>query len=198
MALLSDNQGGVWLGTWLGGVAYLKKEGSWLVFNTDNSNLPDIHINALISDEQGGVWVGTEWQGIAHLTFGQKNTLCTDLNEAQCQNVPGEPILNQAVSHDGDMFKVTLPPLPAGQVQYVGVALPDSSIFVLGYLNAFAPFDNATLPVWQGSETAMEVPLSGGIPRGDYVVYLLRMPVGVEPLANPEQWALGVSTFKVE
>jgi ligand-binding sensor domain-containing protein len=108
------------------------------------------------------------------------------------------PILAKTVYHDGDMFRVSLPPLPAGHVQYVGVGLPDGTIFVLGELNGFVPFDGATLPVWQGGEVAIEVLVSTGIPRGDYVVYLLRVPVGLEPMANQEQWMLGISGFRVE
>jgi ligand-binding sensor domain-containing protein len=66
-ALLSDNQGGVWVGIDFEGLAHLKKEGSWQVFNTDNSDLPDDRIEALLSDEQGGVWIGTRNGGLVHL-----------------------------------------------------------------------------------------------------------------------------------
>jgi len=112
---------------------------------------------------------------------------------------PAVAAIAQTAYHDGDMFKVKLPPLPNGQVQYVGVALPDGTIFVLADLNGFTPFDGANLPVWQGSEVAIEVPISAGIPRGEYTIYLLRVPVGLEqPIAHPEQWVLGVNTFKVE
>jgi WD40 repeat protein len=109
------------------------------------------------------------------------------------------PTPNQAIYHDGDICKVTLPPLPTKQEQYVGVALPDGTIFVLTYLNGFVPFDGITFPVFQGSETAIEFPVSAeDIPKGEYTLYLLRMPLGVEPLAHPEQWVLGASSFKVE
>jgi len=46
---------------------------------------------------------------------------------------------SQAVYHDGDLCKVTLPPLPPEQAQYVGVALPEGTIFVLTDLNGFVP-----------------------------------------------------------
>jgi WD40 repeat protein len=108
------------------------------------------------------------------------------------------PTPNQAIYHDGDLCKVTLPPLPTEQEQYVGVALPDGTIFVLTYLNGFVPFDGIIFPVFQGGETAIEFPMSADIPKGEYALYLLRMPLGVEPLAHPEQWVLGVSSFKVE
>ena len=108
------------------------------------------------------------------------------------------PTPNQAIYHDGDICKVTLPPLPTEQEQYVGVALPDGTIFVLTYLNGFVPFDGIIFPVFQGGETAIEFPMSADIPKGEYTLYLLRMPLGVEPLAHPEQWVLGASSFKVE
>jgi ligand-binding sensor domain-containing protein len=108
------------------------------------------------------------------------------------------PLIAQTEYHDGDLFKVTLPPLPTEQAQYVGIALPDGTIFVLGDLNGFVPFDGVTLPVWQGGEVAIEVPISSGIPRGEYAIYLLRVPVGIEPMANQAQWQLGVSGFKIE
>lgn len=84
-------------------------------------------------------------------------------------NTGVEPILNQAVYHNGDMFTVTLPNLPTGQVQYVSVALPDGTIFVLKNFNGFVPFDGTTLPVWQGGSVAISA-----------------------------QWQLGVKTFQVE
>jgi ligand-binding sensor domain-containing protein len=66
-ALLSDDQGGVWIGTsdvFVGydgdeGIAHLKADGTWQVFNIDNSNLPSNDIRAILSDNQGGVWIGT-------------------------------------------------------------------------------------------------------------------------------------------
>jgi ligand-binding sensor domain-containing protein len=65
-SLLSDNKGGVWVGT-IGGLAHLKADGTWQVFNTDNSNLPGNYVVKLLSNEQGGVWIGTSGGGLAHL-----------------------------------------------------------------------------------------------------------------------------------
>jgi len=55
-----------------------------------------------------------------------------------------------------------------------------------------------TLPVWQSGEIAIELPVSADLPRGEYTLYLLRLPIGLEPLAHREQWKLGTSAFKVE
>ena len=108
------------------------------------------------------------------------------------------PTPNQAVYHNGDILRVTLPSLPAEQEQSVGIALPEGTVFVLKYLNGFVPFDGLTLPVWQSGEIAIELPISAELPRGAYTLYLLRLPIGVEPLAHREQWILGESGFKVE
>ena len=96
-ALLSDEQGGVWVGTGLssefgtavngGGLARLKADGSWQIFNEDNSKMPGNYLTALFSDHQGGIWIGTSFDGLAHLTFGQKSTLCTYIEQAECHDV---------------------------------------------------------------------------------------------------------------
>ncbi|MEK8015218.1 MAG: WD40 repeat domain-containing protein, partial [Candidatus Parabeggiatoa sp.] len=108
------------------------------------------------------------------------------------------PITNQTVYHNGDILRVTLPSLPPKQQQYVAITLADGTVFVLKYLNGFVPFDGKTLPVWQSSEVAIELPVSAELPRGDYTVYLLRLPQGLEPFAHRKQWKLGTSAFKVK
>ena len=37
------------------GLTHLKADGSWQVFKTDNSNLPDDNVWALLDDDQGGI-----------------------------------------------------------------------------------------------------------------------------------------------
>ncbi len=108
------------------------------------------------------------------------------------------PTPNQTLYHDGDSLRVTLPPLPAEQVQYVGRSLPDGTLFLLSNLNGFVTLDAANIPVFQGGEVAIEMPVSADMPRGEYILYLLRIPVGVDLLSHPEQWMVGVSAFKVE
>jgi len=76
-SLLSDEKGGVWIGT-SRGLAHLKHDGSWQIFKTDNSNLPDNGVEAIISDKEGGIWIGT-WGGLAHLkTDGAWQVFNTD------------------------------------------------------------------------------------------------------------------------
>jgi|GEM_PF-2976248 len=42
----------------------------------------------------------------------------------------------------------------------------------------------------------MEIAVSADMPRGEYVLYLLR--IDVDLLSHLEQWMVGVSGFKVE
>jgi len=108
------------------------------------------------------------------------------------------PTPNQTLYHDGDTLRVTLPPLPAEQVQYVGRSLPDGTLFLLSNLNGFVTLDAANIPVFQGGDVAIEAPITAEMPSGEYILYLLRIPVGVDLLTHPELWMVGVSSFKVE
>ena len=57
-ALLSDNKGGLWIGTEKGLVRYTSDR-RWEVFNQTSSELPNGSVQALSSDNQGGLWVST-------------------------------------------------------------------------------------------------------------------------------------------
>jgi len=106
-------------------------------------------------------------------------------------------IISQAVYQIRETVRVTLPPLPSGQTQYVGISLPNNGpIFLLTDLNTFIPFDGVNLPAWQGGDVAIEMPVTTDIPVGEYTVYLLRMADGINPMTvDMAQWKLGVSTF---
>jgi len=64
-AFLSDGMGGLWIGTG-GGLAHLRADNTWQVFNTENSGLPHNGIFSLLVDGSGGLWVGTAKGGLAH------------------------------------------------------------------------------------------------------------------------------------
>ncbi|MBF0412694.1 MAG: hypothetical protein HQK70_08285, partial [Desulfamplus sp.] len=79
-SILLDDNGGIWIGSVnyydyekSKGLAHMKSDGTWEVFNTENSQLPHNNVYSLLSDGQGGVWVGIyadPWsgtEGIAHL-----------------------------------------------------------------------------------------------------------------------------------
>jgi len=108
------------------------------------------------------------------------------------------PISSQTVYHEGDTLRVTLPALPADQVQYVALSYPDQTLYFLTGLNGLVFFDGTSVPVWQESgEVAVEKPVTD-FPKGDYIVYLLRLPAGIDLLSHPEEWMIGFSTFRVE
>ena len=48
------------------GLAHRFSDGSWEVFDEDNSELPDNWVESLVSDDSGGVWVGMYGGGVAH------------------------------------------------------------------------------------------------------------------------------------
>jgi len=64
-SLLSDNSGGVWVGTYdetpyeglAGGLAHLHSDGTWEIFNKDNSGLLTNTVYLLCSDGEGGIWL---------------------------------------------------------------------------------------------------------------------------------------------
>ena len=62
--LLSDEEGGIWVGT-NEGLAHHRADGTWEIFDEEHSNFPSNHINALLSDNEGGIWIGTDG-GLAH------------------------------------------------------------------------------------------------------------------------------------
>jgi hypothetical protein len=108
-------------------------------------------------------------------------------------------VANKSTYHNGDKLEVTLPALPAEQNQHAAITLPDGTLFLLTEKNIAHPFDGNNLLPWTGNDMAIELPIDPGLPRGEYTLYLLRVPVGIEqPLTQPEQWILGVSTFLVE
>ncbi len=93
---------------------------------------------------------------------------------------------------------MTLPALPIEQVQYLGVKLPDERIFLITKKNRFILFDGTSLPVWYGGKIVVDLPVNDSIPRGEYTLYLLRLPTGVEPMVQQELWKLGITTFNVQ
>ena len=56
--VMFDEQTGVWVGTWGGGLArYDIHSDEWQTFNDNESGLPYTIIGSILSDENGGVWV---------------------------------------------------------------------------------------------------------------------------------------------
>lgn len=133
-----------------------------------------------------------------HTPEYQQTLRADDILGASTLYPPSFPISSQAVYLNGDTIRVTIPALPEGQTQYVGVALADNGpIFLVTDFNTFIPFDGVSLPVWEGEDVAIDLPVTAEISRGEYFLYLLRMPSDVDPLENLDEWTLGTSTLVV-
>ncbi|MEK8017712.1 MAG: two-component regulator propeller domain-containing protein, partial [Candidatus Parabeggiatoa sp.] len=109
-----------------------------------------------------------------------------------------DPIPSQTVYQAGDQVRVTLPALPADQKQYIAVSYPDQSLYFMTGLNGLVLFDGRSVPVWEDSgKVAIDQPVTE-FPKGEYIVYLLRLPTWIDLLSHPEEWRIGFSTFRVE
>lgn len=94
--LISDPfQGGLWLGFFLGGIAYLR-DGQVRASYTATDGLGEGHINYLRVDPEGTLWVATEG-GLSRLRNGRIATL-TRKNGLPCDQV------YWAIEDDGDSF----------------------------------------------------------------------------------------------
>ncbi len=63
-AIEYDNDGMLWVGTEVGGLARFDGK-TWKRFTVKNSGLPLNHISALTIDQRGQLWIGTAGGGMA-------------------------------------------------------------------------------------------------------------------------------------
>ena len=94
-SLISDGNGGLWIGTTYDGIAHLSSDAKWTIFNTSNSDLPSDQIRILMRDESDGLWVGTDEGGLAYLDKNQEWTVFNTDNSGIPSNNVG------ALSSDG-------------------------------------------------------------------------------------------------
>ncbi len=59
-ALMSDGQGGIWVGTGGGGFAHRNRDNGWEIYNTTNSKLTDDFVQTFVADGEDGIWIGTK------------------------------------------------------------------------------------------------------------------------------------------
>lgn len=72
-AICKDRDGGIWLGTFFGGVNYLPKripDFRKYYYTGDPSSLGGKRVGEMCSDGNGGIWVGTEDAGLYHFDPG--------------------------------------------------------------------------------------------------------------------------------
>jgi hypothetical protein len=118
---------------------------------------------------------------------------------------------SQAVYHQGDKLSLAfdLHPLAEGlcAFYYVGVLSPNQEFYLL--TEAVHTVDQATpvnlatlssLPPWTGDGYQVIDQLAvDNLPRGNYTLYLLRMPSNVEnPLEYLEMGELNIANFRIE
>ncbi len=109
-----------------------------------------------------------------------------------------DPIPSQTVYQAGEQLRVNLPALPANEKQYIAVSYPDQTLYFMTGLNGLVLFDGSSVPVWEDSgKVAIDQPVTE-FPKGEYIVYLLRLPAWIDLLSHPEEWRIGFSTFRVE
>jgi ligand-binding sensor domain-containing protein len=80
-SLLADGNGGLWIGTLLGGLVHQSATGERTIFHTHNSGVLDDYIKVLLANKNGGLWVGTNGSGLARLSFSQKRTLASIIKD---------------------------------------------------------------------------------------------------------------------
>jgi hypothetical protein len=119
------------------------------------------------------------------------------------QTVPA-PLLFKTVYHPGDTLyaefqAIGLPPQSCIRY-YFGIAYPDGRFFIITDLNRFEPFDGNYLPFWLGPQNViMDKPIGDDMPHGEYQLYILRMPEGIDdPLNNMDKGELNRVAFRIE
>lgn len=138
---------------------------------------------------------------------GVSACLKTWVNGNQC---PAAPIPSQEVYRTGgDLVSIKIPPVPQGNIPYVGILYPlvyppvQDHFFLITDLNTEIPYNGTLLP-WTGEEKVFEFvlgessPLNGRhLPNGKYYLYFLRVPEGIDPFEDTSCWELGMSNFEV-
>ncbi len=90
--LLSDGSEGVWVGT-VKGLAHLLSNGSWTIYNKENSNLPYNYVYSLVSDGSGGIWIRI-FAGLAHLASDNSLTIYYEASDLSLPDIEIHPLLS--------------------------------------------------------------------------------------------------------
>ncbi|RMG19568.1 MAG: response regulator [Bacteroidetes bacterium] len=71
LALLEDDAGNIWMGTWGGGINRYQPNG--LLHLTKAAGLPSNDVRAILEDRDGSLWIGSWGGGITQLEYDQQN-----------------------------------------------------------------------------------------------------------------------------
>lgn len=102
-AVLPDDRGGVWFGTWLGGAYYRDRENAWTAYNRQNSGIAGNRIYSIALDGRGGVWFGTDSRGAAYLDAGGNWTVYNAMNSP----LPANDVQEVLVDGEGRVWFAT-------------------------------------------------------------------------------------------
>ena len=108
------------------------------------------------------------------------------------------PHSSQNVYRNGDQIKVYIPSPFEDYTRYIGLSLPDGTLLIFTDLNAAVIFDGHSLPSWKGLKIMLDLQNQPVIPRGDYIVYSLQVPTGVDPFTLPPEALLATTTFTID
>ncbi|MFN2396085.1 MAG: two-component regulator propeller domain-containing protein [Bacteroidales bacterium] len=92
-ALLQDNDGNIWIGTY--GAGIIRYDGTYFSHYDTQSGLPDNHILRLYLDNEGNIWIGTRVGGVIRFdgkyftVFNDQNGLTNNSVEAILQDRRG-------------------------------------------------------------------------------------------------------------
>lgn len=101
----------------------------------------------------------------------------------------------------GETVRVTAPRQAINMARYLAVALPDhSAVYLLGGTNQFLPYDGTSLVAWPSSGAESQVLIDAvaeGLPAGEYWLYQLELPLGLEPMGKVDYWQLQINGFSL-
>lgn len=138
------------------------------------------------------------------ISVPQKFTIIRNMPLLPEGTLPPAPIPSQTVYHHGDTLRIEFQTLglpPQSCIRYYfGIAYPDGRFFIMPDFNRLEPFNPPYLPHWVGTgNVVLDKPIDNDMPSGDYILYLLRMPEGIDdPVNNLDKGELNVGQFRVE
>ncbi len=127
-SILLDDNGGIWAGT-NAGLVHFHEDGTWDVFNENNSELPHDRVDSVVPDGNGGIWVETYDQYfLVHLdvkgTWEIFNVRSSD--ELNCN------VFNSLISDGNGGIWIETDPRPAHRDEngawtlFYGIDIPDT------------------------------------------------------------------------
>ena len=191
-AIESDGGGGVWIATYGGGLLYVDSSGERATYDIINSESVHNDILTIEPDGEGGLWIGYDGGGLAHVSFGNK--LLPDSGES--------PVVTQDEFSVDEQCRVILESNPDGYDQYIGVLFKEAvtfnkTFYFMPTTNYLLKYDGVNYVPWTGGDLVMDFKVDASTPKGEYVVYLLRVISGQDP-ATTKDWQLGAVRFTIK